>query len=293
MSYLIFRSVATTTNPDNYGGYATSQLSNTYVAKVPSHKKAAMRNTEYYVKGRDGALHVNEGFKNFNLKATLVLVNGGVEDRYRVNAWADGTGKLILCDDLTRAYKATVFEEIVWRRVKAQSFVPQFSESETYVIGDYCKHNGSYFKFIHNHTGAWDDEDVQLTLFEINGLYDTAEITFNCQPFLYESLDSYYTITSSNSPYTLYNPGTEKAFPMIQINGSGDVSFSINDDTIQISDVASGMPVYIDCENGYVYTSEGATTMTGEIPELVTGNNTITIGTGVTSLVITPHWRWI
>ena len=95
MNYLIFRGVATTTPANTIpAALVGSQLSDTYVSKMPSHKKGAMRNTEYYVKGRDGALHVDEGFENFNLTVTLILLNATVDKRYQVNAWADGTGKL-------------------------------------------------------------------------------------------------------------------------------------------------------------------------------------------------------
>ena len=109
MGYLIFRN------------YSTESLTDVYVSQMPSHRKAAMRYTEYYVKGRDGALHIDEGFENFDLEVKLVLVNASIERRYEVNAWADGTGKLISSDDLTRAYMASVKEEIQWTRVKANS----------------------------------------------------------------------------------------------------------------------------------------------------------------------------
>jgi len=229
MGYLIFR------------GVSTESLTGVYVSQMPSHKKAAMRNTEYYVKGRDGALHVDEGFSNFELMVRLVLVNASASTRQLVNAWADGTGKLVSSDDLTKAYKATVLQEIQWDRVKANA-----------------------------------------------GFYDTATIYFDCQPFMYEAFDSQITLTASG---TISNPGSATALPLIQVNGSGDVDFTIAGYHIEIDDVSSA--VYIDCENGYVYTQSGAATMRGDIPELAMGNNTVTFGSGVTSLVITPHWRWV
>lgn len=231
MGYLIFR------------GVSTQSLTDVYVSMMPSHKKAAMRFTEYYVKGRDGALHVDEGYENFDLQVMLVLVNADVSRRYEVNAWADGTGKLISSDDLTRAYQATVKDEIQWQRVQANS-----------------------------------------------GFYDTAIITFNCQPCMVEAVDSVATITGTEA---LLNPGSAVSYPMIQVNGSGDVSFAINGNEIQIDAMTSGVPVYIDCATGYVYTEQGATSLRGDIPYFDMGVNTIACGSGVTSLVITPHWRWV
>lgn len=231
MGYLIFR------------GVSTASLTGVYVSKMPSHKKGAMRFTEYYVKGRDGALHVDEGYENFDLEVMLVLVNASVERRYEVNAWADGTGKLVSSDDLTRAYQASVKEEIQWERVQANQ-----------------------------------------------GFYDMATITFNCQPYMVEAVDSQVTITGTDS---IINPGSMVSYPLIQVNGSGDASFTINGAEIQIDDMTSGTPVYIDCANGYVYTASGATSMRGDVPYLDLGTNTVACGTGVTSLVITPRWRWI
>ena len=241
MSYLIFR------------GVSTENLQDVYVSQMPSHKKGAMRMTEYYVKGRDGALHVNEGYSNFDVQAVLVLVNGGATARQQVNAWADGTGKLITSDDLTKAYKATVIDEIRWKRVKA-----------------------------HSHPG--------VNGYVESGLFDTATITFNCEPFMYEAVDSVIELTATES---ILNPGSADAYPLIEVIGSGDASFTFNDDEIEIDGMASETPVFIDCENGYVYTASGAATMRGEIPHFGLGVNTITFGSNVSNIIITPRWRWI
>lgn len=231
MGYLIFR------------GVSTESLADVYVAQMPSHKKAGMRFSEYYVKGRDGALHVDEGYENFELTAALVLINADVETRYIVNAWADGTGKLITSDDLTRAYRASVKDSVTWQRTQGN-----------------------------------------------NGFYDTATITFDCQPYMVEAVDSQVTLTETGG---IINPGSMVSYPLIQVNGSGDAEFSVNGSPIQIDDMTSGVPVYIDCENGYVYTASGATSIRGEIPHFEMGTNTVTITSGISSLVITPHWRWI
>lgn len=278
MGYLIFRNVS------------TESLGKVYVSQMPSHKKASLRTTEYYVKGRDGALHVSEGYADFEIQVVLVLLDAGADKRQIVNAWADGTGKLITSDDLTRAYKATVINEVRWKRVKANGFIPLFSSDASYSIGDYVKYDGKIYKFTSNHSGAWDSGDVAVQNMVVNGLYDTATITFTCQPYMFESVDSVIEITSSTS---ISNPGSATALPMIKVEGSGDVSFSINTNPISISGMSSGTPVYIDCENGYVYTASGAATMTGDIPVLNMGINSVTFGSNVSKITITPRWRWI
>ena len=245
MSYISFRGVSTAT------------LSNVAVSKMPSHKKAARRVTEYYVNGRDGALHVDNGLANFELEAVLVLIQATAAARQIINAWADGTGKLILSDQPNRAYRASVIQEIKWTRQLGNKIPIDNVNTQTY--------------------------------------YDTAKIVFNCDPYVYEATDTVATFTANG---TLTNPGSAEALPMIQVNGSGDVSFSIDGKEIQISGMTAGTPVYIDSETGYVYTAAGAATMTGDFPVIPIATPTkptcaVTLGTGVTSLVITPHWRWI
>lgn len=232
MSYLIFRGVSTET------------LTGVKISRMPSHKKAQMTQTEYHIKGRDGNLHVNEGYANFDITAVLVLIDATAATRQIVNAWADGSGKLITSDDLTKAYKASVLEEVVWARVRGNS-----------------------------------------------GYYDTATITFNCDPFMYEAVETVTTMTASGD---IVNQTSADAYPMIKVEGSGTVSFSFAGEEIEITDMSALEPVYIDCETGYIYTESGtAKEMSGNIPYLPIGTNTVTFGENLTRLTVTPHWRWI
>ena len=242
MGYVIFRRYSTDTNATISSSICDGKLTGVVVGKMPSHKKAAMRYTEYYVKGRDGALHVNEGLSNFDLTVNLVLLDKVATTRQIVNAWADGTGKLITSDDLTKAYKATIEQEVVWSRVQGNT-----------------------------------------------GFFDTARITFNCQPFMYEAVDSVYEYTQTD---TILNLGTEEAYPKIVVEGSGDVSFSVAGKIVTLNGMTSGVPITLDCENGYVWAESGSFTMVGDFPTIPIGTSNINIG-NATKLTITPYWRWI
>ena len=285
MSWIKFRDVS------------TASLANVAVMKMPSHKKAARRMTEFYVDGRDGALHIDNGMADIEEEAVLVLLDAGAKTRQVVNAWADGTGKLITSDDPSLAYKATVIQEIIWTRTVAASYIEEFLATKAYSAGDYVKHSGSVYEFKVNHAaGAWNASQVDERPWLVKGVFDTAKIRFTCNPYMYEAVDSQVTFNASGA---LTNPGSAEAYPLIQVNGSGDVSFSINGLSIEIDDMSSNVPVYIDCENGYVYTASGASTITADdfpvIPLPTTQNPTcpVVLGTGITSLVITPHWRWV
>lgn len=275
-----------------FRGVANTSLPGVYVARMPSHKKASMRFSEYYVAGRDGALHVDEGLANFDITATLILVNAAANARQLVNAWADGTGKLVTDDNPTLAYLASVKQEIQWARAKGYTIQPKaFSATKPYTKGDYVTYSNDVYEFLTNHAaGAWNSGQVIKRLFPVNGFYDAATVTWTCQPYMFEAVDSEHTLTATG---TLTNPGTAEALPMIEVHGSGDVSFSVNSDEITIADMNANTPVYIDSETGYVYTESGATAMTGNFPALVLGENTITFGSNLTSLKVTPRWRWI
>ena len=236
MGYLIFR------------GVSTESLTGVKIAKMPDHKKASMRRTEYRIKGRDGVFSVDEGYDNFELTVTLVLIDATAATRQLVNAWADGTGKLISSDDLTKAYKASVKEEIIWRRVRGNS-----------------------------------------------GYYDTAKITFDCEPFMYEATDS-QIIVQRPTPGTIVNPGSAEAFPLLKAEGTGTCDFGFCGEYIILYDVDPNDPVFIDCENGYIYTQSGtARSMVGNIPKIPLGQSQVVfnLDNGMNKLTITPHWRWI
>ena len=275
-----------------FRGVANTSLPGVYVARMPSHKKASMRFAEYYVKGRDGALHVDEGLANFDIMAVLVLVNAAANARQLVNAWADGTGKLITDDNPTIAYLASVKQEIQWGRAKGYTIQPKaFDATKAYSKGDYVTYSTKVYEFTANHAaGAWNSGQVIERQFPVNGFYDTATIIFSCQPYMVEAVDSTITLTSTS---LISNPGSAESYPMIKVNGSGDAAFSVNGNEITIDDMTANVPVYIDSETGYVYTASGATAMTGDFPVFEMGENTVTITSGITSLEITPRWRWI
>lgn len=236
MSYLVFR------------GVSTNDIPGVYVSKMPDHKKAAMRRTEYHVKGRDGALSVDEGFENFDLQVTLVLVDAPANTRQLVNAWADGTGKLITSDDLTKAYKASVKDEVRWSRVPGNT-----------------------------------------------GFFDTAKITFDCQPFMFEAVDSQIVIDRT-TPGAITNPGSAEAYPLIKVEGEGTCDFSFCGEYIILYDVNPNDPVFIDCENGYIYTAGGtARAMVGNIPKIPLGQSQVifNLENGIQQMTITPKWRWV
>ena len=280
----------------SFRGVSTSSLTGVYVLEMPSHKKAGKRMTEYRVKGRDGVLHVDDGFDNFDITVRLILINTGADRRQVVNAWADGTGKLITSDNLTLAYKATVKEEIVWHRDVAAALIPAFLTTKQYYVGDLVIYSSSVYKFTANHKGSWNSAHAAVQNFLVKGVYDWCEITFDCQPHMYEAVDSVIEVTSDLTNWT--NPGTDDAYPLIKVQGTDTyaVCFYFCDEYIIIRGIDPNDPVFIDCETGYIYTESGQPmTMEGNIPKIPLGTNSIAFNMEhpPTKLTVTPRWRWV
>lgn len=287
-----------------FRGSSTASLSCVEVLEMPSHKKAAKRMTEYNIKGRDGTLHTDEGFDNFDITARLILIDAPATTRQVVNAWADGFGKLVTSDNPTLAYKAIVKDEIEWYRDVASAFIETFSSTKQYYIGNFCIYSGSVYKFTANHRGQWNSGDVALQPWLVKGVYDVADITFNCFPHMYEAVDSTIsliagqgTIVSGGSEmFSIVNQGTDVAMPDIVVYGTDTVAFDFCGEYIVINGMEANNPVHIDCENGYVYADDGSgKSIVGKIPHIPMGTSGVYFNPehSPTKIVVTPHWRWV
>ena len=230
MSYVVFR------------GVSTSDLG-VYIAKggMPAHKKAPQRHTEYEIPGREGAVHIMDGYGPFDLKVVLQMIQDTPSARTVINAWADGSGDLYSSDNPSLVWRASVLKEVKYGRA---------------VYG--------------------------------GQVYDTATITFRCQPIMRERVPTVVTLTSAG---VLSNIGNVAALPKIIVRGSGDCRITIGGQVIELEGVSGD--VTIDSEAGYVYTSSGAVAMTGEFPVLGLGDTEVSFNSAVSSLTITPNWGWL
>ena len=124
-------------------------------------------------------------------------------------------------------------------------------------------------------------------------------ITFDCEPFRYESFPvSPITITASGT--SIVNPGTWESQPLIRVNGTGDGTLMIGGNTLIFNDLAGY--INVDCDAMIAYTGGSSASdpmllatqhLTGEWPTIKPGQDFVTFTGGITSVVITPRWRWI
>ena len=103
----------------SFRGVSTEALG-VFIAKggMPSHVKAKTRATEYEIPGRNGAVHVIDGYSPFDLAVTLQLMRNDAHTRQLINAWADGTGELFSSDDTQRVWQATVIRAVEYKRAE-------------------------------------------------------------------------------------------------------------------------------------------------------------------------------
>lgn len=128
-------------------------------------------------------------------------------------------------------------------------------------------------------------------------MYTTAanfDMVFDCKPqrFLISG-EIPQTFSASG---TITNPTRFPSAPLIQITGKGDLGIGAYSFTIRGVDAQT---IYIDCETMEAWEIVGGAKISrndyiqyagNSFPVLDSGNNGVTIGTGITSVVITPRW---
>lgn len=151
----------------------------------------------------------------------------------------------------------------------------------------YCRLEDSYEPEVYRM--AYYRENASLTSLLRQG--GRASITFHCKPQRYlKDGEKMMTLSASGS---ILNPTDYPSQPLIRIYASANGSVTIGTTIISFNEINSY--VDIDCENGICYKENNLAGSkiefsTNEFPRLEPGDNTITFGTGITSLQITPRW---
>jgi phage-related protein len=97
------------------------------------------------------------------------------------------------------------------------------------------------------------------------------------------------------APADIVNTGTAEAIPTITLVGSGDIDLTIGGRAIHIDGLASA--ITIDCDAGMAY--NGATDLTSTVTmdyypwTIQPGTNAVAWTGSVTSVTITPAWRYV
>ena len=126
----------------------------------------------------------------------------------------------------------------------------------------------------------------------ISNIYNKAgqiEVEFTCKPQRYFKSGEVADIFTTSTEYR--NPTDFPAKPLIKIYGSGSGTVGIGTYTVTINDILDGMIVDSEQQDTYKdQTNCNSNVSIPEYPKLVSGNNTISISGGVTSIEIIPRW---
>lgn len=111
--------------------------------------------------------------------------------------------------------------------------------------------------------------------------------SFICEPFSY-AINGLETLEFT-TPITLYHEGY-KSKPIITLYGSGDVQLMVNSNTISVT-VDEYVTINSVLEDAYKGTQ--LSSIDGEYPVLIEGENNISWTGNITKVLVVPNWRWL
>ena len=119
-------------------------------------------------------------------------------------------------------------------------------------------------------------------------------ILFNCQPFQY-AVDNVPVVMQAAGEIS--NPGSVASAPVIKLSGTGAGVLTVNGSSVSFSDIDGTVVVNSVLQETYKDTGAELvsknSTKTGGYPLLLPGDNTVSFSGSITSLEITPNWRWL
>lgn len=110
-------------------------------------------------------------------------------------------------------------------------------------------------------------------------------VNFHCQPFWFEAVPTIHTLVASGS---ITNPGTRWSLPIITVTGTGVLT--VNGTAMTIAE--TGVVINSEIEECYIGTANKNDKATGGFPHLDPGVNAVTLGAGITQVVIVGNYRW-
>lgn len=119
-----------------------------------------------------------------------------------------------------------------------------------------------------------------------------AVIPFYVEPFKGSRYPNKDSILSSESSFSLHNPGDVASFPTVKITGTGNNVVSFGNHSMSFSGISG--TIVVDC-GAQIITSGNDIwngTFSGEFWKIPTGDTTVT-QTGNMTIEIIPDWRWV
>lgn len=115
----------------------------------------------------------------------------------------------------------------------------------------------------------------------------TARLT--CQPFTYLTEGLKPVIMSESG--TITNPGLLDADPIITVTGTGMLSLTVNKTVHQVNSPAGSVTLDSERLVAHAHGKVQTDALSEAFPVLKPGVNRITLGAGISKIMITPNWR--
>jgi phage-related protein len=90
---------------------------------------------------------------------------------------------------------------------------------------------------------------------------------------------------------TVTNPGTVYSLPRITVFGTGSRTLTINGKPTILNILSGGLVIDSELKTCHFGNVAQNNRMNGDFPVFNVGNNTVTLGTGITRIEIEPRWR--
>ena len=114
--------------------------------------------------------------------------------------------------------------------------------------------------------------------------------TYTMEPFGYERNVDDIILTEEGS---IFNPGTVYSQPIITVEGTGNITLTINNRNVILTNLSSVIVIDSVIEDAYLGTQNLNDKMYGKFPRLEMGENEISWIGNVTKLTISPNWRYL
>jgi phage-related protein len=119
----------------------------------------------------------------------------------------------------------------------------------------------------------------------------TLTVTFRCHPFWCESGVEDIVLTVSGS--TVTNPGNVASEPVITVYGSGDITLMVGMTIVELEGVSGSITLDTPLMEAYSGTESMNDRITGEFPTLAPGDTPMSWSGEVSTVAITPNWKYV
>jgi phage-related protein len=134
--------------------------------------------------------------------------------------------------------------------------------------------------------------DITADLTNTISTWHQWDLQFICNPV--KRATSPESIYATVSPVMLVSTCNHAAYPTITLTGTGDVTLTVGDQEIALTDISPAITIDGDLMECYQSDTLASDKMTGDFPEIAPGDAVSISWTGsVTKIEILPNWRWV